>query len=89
MPNSSGGAVLGGQYDATGTGALIPTTSVDQYGATLANWFGVGAGNLNAIFPNIGNFGPLIWDFSGEHRLPRLLIVTDAELVRGANQREP
>ena len=47
---------LGSDYDATGTGALIPTSSVDQYGATLAQWFGVGAANLPAIFPNIGNF---------------------------------
>jgi uncharacterized protein (DUF1501 family) len=47
---------LGNDYDATGTGTLIPTTSVDQYGATLAQWFGVGAGSLPAIFPNIGNF---------------------------------
>ena len=48
--------VLGGSDDATGTGALIPTSSVDQYGATLAQWFGVAAGSIPAIFPNIGNF---------------------------------
>ena len=47
---------LGGQYDATTRGSLIPTTSVDQYGATMAQWFGVGQGNLATIFPNIGNF---------------------------------
>jgi len=47
---------LGSDYDATGTGTLIPTSSVDQYGATLAQWFGVGVGNLSTIFPNIGNF---------------------------------
>lgn len=47
---------LGSNYDATGRGCLIPTTSVDQYGGNLAQWFGVGAGNLNSIFPNIGNF---------------------------------
>jgi uncharacterized protein (DUF1501 family) len=47
---------LGGEDDATGTGALIPTSSVDQYGATLAQWFGVPAGSVSAIFPNIGNF---------------------------------
>ena len=37
-------------------GTLIPTTAVDQYGATLAQWFGVGAGSLAQVFPNIGNF---------------------------------
>ncbi len=47
---------LGSEYDATGTGALIPTSSVDQYGATLANWFGVSPASMATIFPNIGNF---------------------------------
>jgi uncharacterized protein (DUF1501 family) len=47
---------LGGDSDAYNTGTLIPTSSVDQYGATLAQWFGVGAGSLPTIFPNIGNF---------------------------------
>jgi uncharacterized protein (DUF1501 family) len=46
----------GASDDATGRGALIPTTAVDQYGATLAQWFGVPTGNLPQIFPNIGNF---------------------------------
>jgi uncharacterized protein (DUF1501 family) len=40
----------------TGRGSLIPTTSVDQYAATLALWFGVPQGSLNSILPNIGNF---------------------------------
>ncbi|MRW86272.1 DUF1501 domain-containing protein [Pseudoduganella sp. FT26W] len=39
-----------------GSGSLLPTTSVDQYGATLATWFGVPANQLATIFPNIGNF---------------------------------
>lgn len=47
---------LGSQYDANSRGTLIPTTSVDQYGATLAKWFGVSSG-MSSIFPNIGNFG--------------------------------
>lgn len=36
--------------------ALIPTTSADQYLATLATWLGVPAGSLPAIFPNLANF---------------------------------
>jgi uncharacterized protein (DUF1501 family) len=47
---------LGGDSDAYNTGTLIPTSSVDQYGATLAQWFGVAPASLPAIFPNIGNF---------------------------------
>jgi uncharacterized protein (DUF1501 family) len=47
---------LGGPSDATGRGALIPTTSVEQMGATLAKWFGVPDASLPAIFPNIGKF---------------------------------
>jgi uncharacterized protein (DUF1501 family) len=36
-------------------GALLPTTSVDQVGATLASWFGVT--NPGAVFTNLRNFG--------------------------------
>jgi uncharacterized protein (DUF1501 family) len=39
-----------------GSGSLLPTTSVDQYGATLALWFGVPADQLVNVFPNIANF---------------------------------
>lgn len=47
---------LNSDYDATGRGSLIPTTAVDQYGATMAQWFGVGASDLPTIFPNLGKF---------------------------------
>lgn len=37
-------------------GVMIPTTSVDEYFAELALWFGVMPSELATIFPNIGNF---------------------------------
>jgi uncharacterized protein (DUF1501 family) len=48
---------LGSQNDTNTRGTLIPTTAVDQYAATLAQWFGVTPANLTSIFPNLGNFG--------------------------------
>ncbi len=39
-----------------GQGRLLPTTSVDQYAATLARWFGVPDADLNGILPNLKNF---------------------------------
>ena len=48
--------VLGGDNDANGRGTLIPTTSVEQYAATIATWFGVTAQNLATVVPYIGNF---------------------------------
>jgi uncharacterized protein (DUF1501 family) len=38
-------------------GRWIPTTAVDQYGATLVSWFGVSSVDLAAVFPNIARFG--------------------------------
>jgi uncharacterized protein (DUF1501 family) len=46
---------VGGPNDTT-QGRWIPTTSVDEYGATLASWFGVTDTNLTVAFPNIGRF---------------------------------
>jgi uncharacterized protein (DUF1501 family) len=63
-----GGAVKGGRYYGTapavaitgdhqvGQGRLLPRTSVDEYGASLASWFGASSTELNTIFPNLSRF---------------------------------
>jgi uncharacterized protein (DUF1501 family) len=51
---------LDGYQGHVGQGRLIPTTSVDQYGATLAKWFGVPDGDLPNILPNLKNFGGIV-----------------------------
>jgi len=40
-----------------GQGRLLPTTSVDQYAATLARWFGVADSELAGMLPNLRHFG--------------------------------
>jgi uncharacterized protein (DUF1501 family) len=45
-----------GSDDDVGGGRFIPTTSADQYAATLARWFGVEQADLPLVAPNIGNF---------------------------------
>lgn len=63
-----GGAINGGQIygqfpeliiggkDDIGEGRIIPTTSMDQYAATLANWYGLPSGNFADVFPNLLRF---------------------------------
>ena len=72
-----GGAVRGqriyGQYPLleigsaqdVGGGRFIPTTSADQYAATLANWFGVQDADLAKVAPSIGNFAQRNLGFLG------------------------
>jgi uncharacterized protein (DUF1501 family) len=63
-----GGAVQGGFYgtfptlalngpdDVSGRGVYLPTTSLDQFGATLARWFGVSDADFPNVFPNLVKF---------------------------------
>jgi uncharacterized protein (DUF1501 family) len=48
---------LGGPDDADVRGRWIPTTAIDQYGATLCSWFGIPDSALATVFPNFSNFG--------------------------------
>ncbi len=72
-----GGAVKGGQFygtaphvsvttdDQVGQGRLLPSTSVDQYAATLARWFGATDAELATIMPNLKNFSKANLGFMG------------------------
>lgn len=63
-----GGAVNGGKVygqmptlkmdskNLTKSKRLIPSTSVEQYVATICKWYGLEENNLNEIFPNLKNF---------------------------------
>lgn len=56
---------LGGPDDTDTRGRWIPTTAVDQYGATLCSWFGIPDSALATIFPNFTNFGSKKLSFLG------------------------
>ena len=55
-------AIGNGTADDVGLGRLLPTIAVDQYAATLANWFGVDNGNLTTVLPNMGNYNASNWN---------------------------
>jgi uncharacterized protein (DUF1501 family) len=74
MHFAMGGAVRGKSFygaapavadngpDDVGQGRLLPTTSVDQYAATLASWFGVSNSQMSTVLPNIGNYNQSSWN---------------------------
>ena len=47
---------IGGPDDVGDRGLWLPTTSVEQYGATMASWFGVDSAKLDQVFPSLINF---------------------------------
>lgn len=51
--------------DETGFGQIIPTTSVDQYAATMAAWFGLSATEIADIFPSLSEFNQANLRFLG------------------------
>ncbi len=48
--------LINGPDDITGRGVWVPSTSLDQYGATLAAWFGVPAASMPSVFTNLSSF---------------------------------
>jgi len=71
-----GGAVDGGKMfgklqnfaingpDDTGTGRWLPTLSVDEHTATLAQWYGLDSNEIGGILPNISRFNS---SFAGKY----------------------
>ena len=56
---------LGGPDDSGSRGVWIPSTALDQYGATLGRWFGLDAAGLAAVFPNLAKFAAADLGFMG------------------------
>jgi uncharacterized protein (DUF1501 family) len=55
-------AIANNGPDDVGQGRLLPAIGVDQYGATLASWFGISAGTMPTVLPNIPNYNPSSWN---------------------------
>ncbi len=51
-------AVASNGPDDVGQGRLLPTTSIDQYAATLGKWLGASDSDLLSLLPNLAHFNP-------------------------------
>ena len=45
-----------GSDDDSEDGRMIPTLSIDQFGAELSCWFGLSSNEIGAVFPNNERF---------------------------------
>ncbi len=48
--------VIGGNDDTADKGRIIPSMSVNQYGAALASWMGLSNSDVATVFPDLANF---------------------------------
>jgi uncharacterized protein (DUF1501 family) len=48
--------LAGSDDTSSNRGQWIPTTSIDQYAATLANWYGLAVSDRASVFPNLATF---------------------------------
>ncbi len=56
---------IDGPDDFSKRGVWLPSTSLDQYAATMASWFGVPDSALKSVFPNLSNFATAKLGFLG------------------------
>lgn len=45
-----------GTEDDLGDGRIVPTTSIEQMGAQIAQWYGLSTSEVNDVFPNLSRF---------------------------------
>jgi uncharacterized protein (DUF1501 family) len=57
--------IINGPNTLNNQGHLLPSTSVDEYTATLARWFGVGQSDIPLVVPNIARFAKSDMGFMG------------------------
>lgn len=55
-PKNAGNNQFDSSPDQLGNGALLPEVSVDQFGATLAGWFGLSPAQQLEVFPSLAQF---------------------------------